>query len=155
MVVTHYRHSATVDVGKSVKLRMRIATTASIWSLAVLAACGPFGGGSDEPTGATSGSASASPSASPSASETPTGTPAEATDLVGDWTDPKAKWTVHFRDDGTYVEDFQGVKDFRVGEYEIDGDTVTLNGDDGNTDKGTVEGETLVFRLGTLERAAS
>ena len=32
---------------------------------------------------------------------------------------------------------------------------MTLEGDDGNTDEGTVEGETLVFKLGTLERVES
>ena len=66
---------------------------------------------------------------------------------------PTRSGSVHFRDDGTYVEDYQGVEDFRVGEYSLDGSTVKLEGDDGNTDEGTVEGETLVFKLGTLERA--
>ena len=35
---------------------------------------------------------------------------------------------------------------------DIDGNIVSLIGDDGNTDKGTIEGETLVFKLGTLTR---
>ena len=123
---------------------MRIATATVL--LAALAACGPFGGESEDPT----------PSA-PASSSTPSPSPTNAvpevdTDLVGDWEDPDEKWTVHFREDGTYVEDYQGVKDFRVGEYTIDGDTVKLEGDDGNTDEGTVEGETLMFKLGTLER---
>jgi hypothetical protein len=69
--------------------------------------------------------------------------------------DPAEKWTVHFRDDDTFVEDYQGVEDFRVGKYSIADGTVKLEGDDGNTDEGTVEGETLVFKLGTLKRAAS
>jgi hypothetical protein len=81
--------------------------------------------------------------------------PAEAADLVGDWEDTGAKWTVHFRDDDTYVEDYEGVKNFRVGKYSITDGTVSLEGDDGNTDQGSVEGETLVFKLGTLERKAS
>ena len=123
---------------------MRIATAAFL--LAALTACGPFGGESDDPSPSTS----ASPS-EPSASAT-NAVPEAADDLVGDWEDPDEKWTVHFRDDGTYVEDYQDVKDFRVGEYSVDGDTVKLKGDDGNTDEGTVEGETLVFKLGTLER---
>ena len=127
---------------------MRIATAALL--LAVLAGCDTYTGSSDDSTPSeTASSSTPSPSAT-------TGTlPEEEADLVGDWEDPKEKWTVHFRDDGTYVEDYQGVKDFRVGEYTVDGDTITLEGDDGNTDEGAIEGETLVFKLGTLERAES
>ena len=125
---------------------MRIATTAIACLLATLAGCGTYNGSSDEPTASETTSAS---SPSPVATNA---TPEAAVDLVGDWEDPEEKWVVHFRDDGTYAEDYQGVKDFRVGEYTIDGDTVKLEGDDGNTDEGTVEGETLVFELGTLER---
>jgi heat shock protein HslJ len=124
---------------------MRIATAALL--LAVLAGCGTYTGSSDDSTPSETASSS-----TPSASATTDTLPEEEADLVGDWEDPKEKWTVHFRDDGTYVEDYQGVKDFRVGEYTVDGDTITLEGDDGNTDEGTIEGETLVFQLGTLER---
>ena len=125
---------------------MRIATTAIACVLATLAGCGTYSGSSDDATPSdAAGSATASPEAT-------NAVPEAAADLVGDWEDPAEKWTVHFRDDGTYVEDYQGVKDFRVGEYSIDGSTVKLEGDDGNTDEGTVEGETLVFKLGTLER---
>jgi heat shock protein HslJ len=124
---------------------MRIATAALL--LAVLAGCGTYTGSSDESTPSDTASSS-----TPSPSATTDALPEEEADLVGDWEDPKEKWTVHFRDDGTYVEDYQGVKDFRVGEYTVDGDTITLEGDDGNTDEGTIEGETLVFKLGTLER---
>ena len=127
---------------------MRIATAALL--LAVLAGCGTYTGSSDDSTPSETASSS-----TPSPSATADALPEEEADLVGDWEDPKEKWTVHFRDDGTYVEDYQGVKDFRVGEYTVDGDTVTLEGDDGNTDEGTIEGETLVFKLGTLERAES
>ena len=142
--MTHYRHSVTVDIGRSVKTRMRIATAAFL--LAALAGCGTSPGDSDDATPSETASSSTS---TPSATNA---VPEEAADLVGDWEDPKEKWTVHFRDDGTYVEDYQGVEDFRVGEYSVDGSTVKLEGDDGNTDEGTVEGETLVFKLGTLER---
>ena len=124
---------------------MRIATAALL--LAALAGCGTYTGSTDD--AAPSETASSS---TPSPSATTDALPEEEADLVGDWEDPKEKWTVHFRDDGTYVEDYQGVKDFRVGEYTVDGDTITLEGDDGNTDEGTIEGETLVFKLGTLER---
>src|SRR5687768_18466133 len=127
---------------------MRIATAALL--LAVLAGCGTYTGSSDDSTPSETASSS-----TPSPSATTDALPEGEADVVGDWEDPKEKWTVHFRDDGTYVEDYQGVKDFRVGEYTVDGDTVTLEGDDGNTDEGTIEGETLVFKLGTLERAES
>jgi hypothetical protein len=124
---------------------MRIATAAFL--LAALAGCGTYTGNSDDATPSETTASSSTPS--PSATNV---VPEEAADLVGDWEDPKEKWTVHFRDDGTYVEDYQDVKDFRVGEYTVDGDMVALEGDDGNTDEGTIEGETLVFKLGTLER---
>ena len=125
---------------------MRIATTAIACVLATLAGCGTSTDSSDDPTPSETASSSTPSPVATSA------IPGAATDLVGDWEDPEEKWTVHFRDDGTYVEDYQGVEDFRVSEYSIDGDTVTLDGDDGNTDEGTVEGETLVFKLGTLQR---
>jgi putative ligand-binding protein with streptavidin-like fold len=128
---------------------MRIATAAFL--LAALAGCGTYTGSSDDAATPSETASSSTPSATPSPSAT-NALPEEAADLIGDWEDPKEKWTVHLRDDGTYVEDYQGVKDFRVGEYTVDGDTVTLEGDDGNTDEGTIEGETLVFKLGTLER---
>ncbi len=127
---------------------MRIATAALL--LAALAGCGTYTGSTDDATPSETASSS-----TPSPSATTDTVPEEEADLVGDWEDPNEKWTVHFRDDGTYVEDYQDVKDFRVGEYTVDGDTVTLEGDDGNTDEGTIEGETLVFELGTLERVDS
>ena len=125
---------------------MRIATTAIACVLATLTGCGTYSGSSDDATPSETASSS---TPSPVATNA---VPEAAADLVGDWEDPAEKWIVHFRDDGTYVEEYQGVKDFRVGEYSVDGDTVKLEGDDGNTDEGTVEGETLVFNLGTLER---
>ena len=127
---------------------MRIATAALL--LAALAGCGTYTGSTDDATPSETASSS-----TPSPSATTATLPEEEADLVGDWEDTQAEWTVHFRDDGTYVEDYQGVKDFRVGEYTVDGDTITLEGDDGNTDEGTIEGETLVFNLGTLQRAGS
>ena len=56
-------------------------------------------------------------------------------------------------EDGTFIEDFHGIVNFRVGTYEVNGETVTLNGGDGNTSTGTITGVTLVFRLGTLTRS--
>jgi hypothetical protein len=126
---------------------MRIATAVLVGSALALSGCGSS---SDEPSDeSTSASPSASESASASAAPE---VPAVAEDLVGDWTAPDAEWTVHFKDDGTFVEDYQGVTDFRVGQYELTDGTVSLIGDDGNTDKGAVEGDTLVFKLGTLAR---
>ena len=43
-------------------------------------------------------------------------------------------------------------KDFRVSKYKVNGTTVSLIGDDGNTDPGKIEGEALEFKLGTLTR---
>jgi glucose/arabinose dehydrogenase len=126
--------------------RMTMVTAIVGLALLGLAGCGKSDDPKDSP--ATSETTRAS---SPT---TPTSAPTKdaADELVGDWHDVAAKWVVHFHDDGTYVEDFEGVTDFRVGTYAVDGTSVSLIGDDGNTDKGTIEGETLVFKLGTLTR---
>jgi len=125
---------------------MTMVTAIAGLALLGLGACGKSDEPADRPT-PTETTTSSSPSA-------PTSDPTEdpASGLTGDWHDVDAQWVVHFHDDGTYVEDFEGVKDFRVGTYDIDGATVSLIGDDGNTDKGTIEGDTLVFKLGTLTR---
>jgi hypothetical protein len=114
-------------------------------ALLVLGACGKSDSPKDEPTATeTTTGSTTTPSSEPTSDP--------AAELVGDWHDVDAKWVVHFHEDGTFVEDFEGVTDFRVGKYTVDGPTVSLIGDDGNTDPGTIEGETLVFKLGTLTR---
>lgn len=126
------------------KMRMAIATFALVVGAFTLSAC------------ADKGSTVAKPTAAVTTTAEPTATtpsvPATAADLVGDWQDVKAQWTVHFKDDGTFVEDFQGLTDFRVGKYAISEGVITLIGDDGNADKGAVEGQSLAFKLGTLTR---
>ncbi len=131
------------------KLRMTMATALTAAALTLLSACG-----SDTSDGA---------SADPTASPTPTATISEAPSvdpqdpsavaLRGDWEIPSEQYVLHLVEDGTFIEDFQGVNDFRTGKYEVDGDTVSLVGDDGNTDKGTVvDDDTLKFTLGTATR---
>ena len=126
--------------------RMTMVTAIVGLALLGLGACGKSDDPADKPTTSTSESTS-----TPS---TPTSEPTKdaASELVGDWHDVKAEWVVHFHEDGTYVEDFQGQTDFRVGTYDLDGTKVSLVGDDGNTDVGTVEDDALVFKLGTLTR---
>jgi len=119
---------------------MTIAT-----ALFAVALAGPAGCGKSDPVGS-----GPNPSATVTAVTAPS--PSPAAKLVGDWHDTAAQWTVHFKDDGTFVEDFQGITEFRVGTYTSTDTTVSLIGDDGNTDKGTITGKTLVFRLGTLTR---
>jgi hypothetical protein len=139
---------------------MRIATAGAVLVLITLSGCGRYEGSSAGEE--TSSPAAPSPTeslgapSSPSVTEGPISSvvPETAADLVGDWEDRDAKWVVHFRSDGTFVEDYEGVKDFRVGTYTLEDGTVRLKGDDGNTDKGQVEGSSLVFKLGTLERAS-
>jgi major membrane immunogen (membrane-anchored lipoprotein) len=125
-------------------MNRRMTMVTAIASLALLSACGSSDDPQDTPT-----TSETTTTGSPT---TPEPTIAAASDVVGDWHDVKAKWVVHFHDDGTFVEDFDGVTDFRVGTYAVDGSTVSLIGDDGNTDQGKIEGETLVFNLGTLTR---
>jgi hypothetical protein len=125
--------------------RMTLVTAAASLALLGLAGCGT----SEEPE-ATSPSTSAPTTPGPTPSVDPSTKGAVA--LRGDWHDTKEDWVVHFHEDGTFVEDYQGLTDFRVGKYAVKGTVVSLIGDDGNTDKGEVKGETLVFRLGTLTR---
>ena len=126
------------------KMRMAIATFALVVGAFTLSACADKSGTVAKPTAVVT--TTAEPTVSTSS------VPATAADLVGDWQDVNAQWTVHFKDDGTYVEDFDGNIDFRVGKYAISEGVVSLIGDDGNTDKGAVEGQTLAFKLGTLTR---
>jgi hypothetical protein len=125
------------------KLRMTLATGMAVAALVTLSGC-DRGGDDATPTA----SPSTSDSATPSATE-----PSDKADLVGKWEDTEAQWVVHFNADGTFVEDFQGIVDFRVGTYEVNGETVSLIGDDGNTTTGQIVGVTLAFKLGTLIRS--
>ena len=125
------------------KMRMAIATFALLVGPFTLTACGAKDTPS-EPTSTATSTAAPAP--------TTPATISSAADLVGDWEDVDAQWTVHFKDDGTFVEDFEGIKDFRVGEYTVEGDEVSLVGGDGNTEKGSVEGQAVKFNLGTLTR---
>lgn len=137
--------------------RMTVATWALVAvSASALAACG----GSEDTDRSEPSRSSSAPTAAPPTSPSATPSVDSSTDgaiaIRGDWEAPEADWIVHFEEDGTFIEDFQGVTDFRVGKYEVDGETVRLIGDDGNTDEGTVSGSgadlQIEFRLGTLTR---
>ncbi|MFI5425565.1 Atu4866 domain-containing protein [Aeromicrobium sp. UC242_57] len=90
----------------------------------------------------------------PVTSQAPSVDPTEeaAVALRGDWEITSEDYVLHLIEDGTFIEDFEGVKDFRVGKYSVDGDTISLVGDDGNTDEGKIVDDTLVFTLGTATR---
>lgn len=128
--------------------RMTIATGLLAASGLLLSACGT---GDDQPS--PSATTTAPPTSAPA--PTPSDDPAieSAEDLVGEWSDPAAEWTVTFSADGTFSEDFQGNEGFRTGTYEVEDGIVSLVGGDGNTDNGEIEGEGIVFRLGTLTRS--
>jgi hypothetical protein len=126
------------------RLVRRLAALTLVLLLALTAGCGRWNGhvnGGEPTTPAT-------------ATDVPSGTPTEAADLVGDWTDAEADWTVHFKADGTYVQDYQGVDGFLSGTYKLVDGQVQLISGEGDADLGKVEGDTLVFKLGTLTRAA-
>jgi len=118
----------------------RLAALTLVLLLALTAGCGRWSGhvNGSEPT--------------PTSTEALSGTPTKASDLVGEWSDPAAEWTVHFREDGTYSSDYQGVKDFLSGTYKLVDGQVQLISGEGDTDLGKVQGDTLVFKLGTLTR---
>lgn len=121
------------------KRRMTMATAVASLALALLAGCGSEG---------SAGETAAPPASS---SETPDADP-DAAAMRGDWEITAEDYVLHLEDDGRFVEDFQGIVGFRTGTYEVDGDTISLVGGDGNTDKGTIAGETLEFTLGTATR---
>ena len=127
------------------KLRMTMATVLTGAVMALAAGCG---------SDASDGPSTASSAPTAATSDAPAADPQDgsAAALVGDWEIPAEQYTLHLVDDGTFVEDFQGVVDFRTGTYEVDGDTVSLVGADGNTDKGKIVGDTLEFTLGTANR---
>jgi len=129
-------------------MNRRMTMVTAIFGLVLLgiSGCGKDEAPKEEPT-ASETTTTATPT-----TPTPEPTIDDASDLEGDWQDVDAKWVVHFHDDGTFVEDFDGQKDFRVGKYKVEGTTVSLIGDDGNTDPGKIEGEALKFKLGTLTR---
>lgn len=135
------------------KRRMTIATAMTGVILAALSACGSDGG--TDTSGSPDTSATSTPKPTASISEAPSVDPQDpaAVELRGDWEIPSEQYVLHLIEDGTFVEDFQGVMDFRTGKYEVDGDTISLVGDDGNTDKGTVtDDDSISFTLGTATR---
>lgn len=136
---------------------MTVATWAVIAvSTTTLSACGGSDGADQADPGNTATTSTASPPPSPSATPSVDSSDDGAIQIRGDWEAPDADWVVHFQEDGSYSEDFQGITDFRIGTYEVDGETVRLIGDDGNTDDGTVSGSgddlQITFTLGTLTR---
>ena len=130
----------------------RAAATAA--ALLVLAGCGQ---GTQSKPGAHAPSTSspttvATPS-SPPASSPPTSDPGDTVDAyAGQWHSSSADWTVHLSSDGSFVEDFQGNEGIRSGTWEAKGTHLILHGGDGEDDTGTIKGDTIVFRLGTLTR---
>jgi hypothetical protein len=129
--------------------RVTLATAVTGAILTALAGCG-----SDGSDGSAGEIAPVPTTPSASISEAPPVDPSDpdAVALRGDWQIPSEDYVLHLIEDGTFVEDFQGVIDFRTGKYEVDGGTISLVGDDGNTDKGKIVGETLEFTLGTATR---
>ncbi|WP_194839846.1 MULTISPECIES: hypothetical protein [Aeromicrobium] len=134
-----------------------MATAAIGLALTALAGCGsdsegtsdgPSGGGEVTSPAATSTPTPAITTEAPSVDPEADGAAA----LRGDWEIPSEDYVLHLIEDGTFVQDYQGIKDFRTGKWSVEGDTISLVGDDGDTDKGTIKGETLVFTLGTATR---
>jgi hypothetical protein len=129
-------------------LRVTVATSASVLLLAATAACG----GSDAPAGGPE--PSDSPSAAVPTTQAPSVDPTTegAIAVRGDWEIPSEEYVLHLIEDGTFLEDFEGIRDFRTGKYEVDGDTLRLIGDDGNTDEGKIAGDVIEFKLGKATR---
>lgn len=129
-------------------MHSRVTLATAVFSIAMLAGCG-----SDASEGETA-SPSPSASASPSISEAPSVDPQDpaAVALRGDWEIPAEDYVLHLIEDGTFIQDYMGIDDFRTGKYSVEGDKISLVGDDGDTDEGKIVGETLEFELGTATR---
>ena len=125
----------------------RMTLVTAVVSLAVLAGCG-----SDADSSGTVTSPTTTPA--PTLSEAPSVDPDDpaAVALWGDWEIPAEDYVLHLVEDGTFVQDYMGVTDFRTGKFSVEGDTITLVGDDGDDDEGKIVGETLKFTLGTATR---
>jgi hypothetical protein len=127
-------------------MHRRVTLATSVLAIAVLAGCGSDGDSGDV----------TSPTTTPTAtlSEAPPVDPDDpsAVELWGDWEIPGEEYVLHLIEDGTFIEDYMGVQDFLTGKFSVEGDTITLVGDDGNTSEGTVVGETLELPLGTATR---
>jgi hypothetical protein len=138
------------------KQRVTMATAALGIAAAVLAGCGSDSEGTSE--GGGGGGEVTSPTTSTPTPAITTEAPSVdpeadgAVALRGDWEIASEDYVLHLIEDGTFVQDYQGIEDFRTGKWSVDGDTISLVGDDGDTDKGTIKGETLVFTLGTATR---
>ncbi len=129
-------------------MHRRVTLATAVLAIVVTAGCGSDGSdGPGEVTGPTS-------SPTPTISEAPSVDPEDpaASALRGDWEIPSEDYVLHLIEDGTFIEDYQGVLDFRTGKYSVDGDTISLVGDDGNTDEGKIVDDTLVLGLGTATR---
>lgn len=124
--------------------RVTLATAIAGTVLTLLAGCGSDGSAGESPATSQSTAATETPSADPAKTD--------AAALLGDWEIPSEQYVLHLREDGTFMEDFQDVTDFRTGTYEVEGDTISLVGGDGNTDKGQIVDDTLKFTLGTATR---
>jgi hypothetical protein len=130
------------------KRRMTMATAVVGIALASLAGCGTSDSAGEvtSPTEATT--------TPPVTSQAPSVDPDTdaAVALRGDWEIPSEDYVLHLVEDGTFVQDYMGVEDFRTGKWSVKGSTISLVGDDGDTDEGTISGDALKFTLGTATR---
>ncbi|AWB92938.1 hypothetical protein C3E78_12390 [Aeromicrobium chenweiae] len=132
---------------------MTMATAAIGIALMVLTGCGSDSEGSDGGGGEVTSPTTSTPTP-PITTEAPSVDPEAdgAAALRGDWEIPSEDYVLHLIEDGTFVQDYQGIEDFRTGKWSVDGTKISLVGDDGDTDEGTISGDTLVFQLGTATR---
>lgn len=131
------------------KTRMAIATFSLVVGAFALTACNHDEPAAIDPTATSTTTATTEPTAAPPA------TISAPADLVGDWEDTEAEWVVHFKDDRTFVQDFQGQENFGTGTYDVEDGKVLLTEDeplDGGPLEGKIEDQKLVFKLGTLTR---
>lgn len=127
----------------------RMTLVTAVVSLAVLGGCASDGSDSEAGT-VTSPTTTPAPTLSEAPSVDPDDPAAVA--LWGDWEIPTEDYVLHLIEDGTFVQDYMGVTDFRTGKFSVKGDTITLTGDDGDADEGKIVNDTLEFTLGTATR---
>lgn len=66
--------------------------------------------------------------------------------LAGTWATDDNFWVLRLTAAGTFVEDYDGVEEYRSGDFTLDGRDFTLVGGDGNETSGVLRGKNrLVF----------
>lgn len=77
-----------------------------------------------------------------------------ATPLTGVWATEDGQVRIDLREDGTFVEDFNGQEGAYDGQYTVEGSTLTLNTSSGIMVEGTIAGDSIQIDSYELRRTS-